>query len=626
MNKVILPITVNIPTSSYFALSLQLGVILAHKETKEWYYENFINIYMERHNNICFTEMSFGMLCRYTTVFDYSVSKYEDTVHSNIVDRVRHELLDEQNYAYLYVDEYYISCKKAYMNYHFHHQALIYGFDDDKRVFNAIAFDKSGHFAELEYRYDEVVTGYEEAFKCEPETKNDTFGVVFFKIRPDFSHKLNPTHMIHSLAEYASGCVPKNLHYVQHNMPQVAFRQDYDCVFGLNVIKKTAALFQMIRPEEYTFVDFRRVHFLYEHAAMLLERFRYIGQAFSLDSTEYAKFVSKYESITTQYMTIRLMVLKMQQIMRTVKDTTARKHASERIGKDLPKKLLAIYSEEKQVVTQIVRFLSALPTNHDQLSFSYDVLPQAKIRQEYANAVELQFTKPCGVESLTFDCISDVRICINNEYFDDFYHFPSLDKTTRIILNRSVQKITFESLSEKQLCYQDMNIRLVGGNVLLGKKITASSQWHGDDGKQIDRKCLPEKAIDGDKNSYWRAAEQKNGYDGSDWLEADLGEAETINTVVIDELDYSPRLKKYTLWYTDGNDREMILLTHDFVPGQPNVHRFPTISAKKLKIAFEECEAEQLGYFEPIIRTFEAYNVVETCQKKDDETLFQQKI
>ena len=304
MSKFLLPVTVVFPTSSYFALSLQLSVVLAYEETREWYYENFINIYLENHNNICFTEMSFGMLCRYTTVFDYSVSKYEDTVHSNIVDRVRHELLDEQNYAYLYVDEYYISCKKAYMNYHFHHQALIYGFDDDKRVFNAIAFDKSGHFAELEYRYDEVVTGYEEAFKCEPETKNDTFGVVFFKIRPDFSHKLSLPHMLHSLSEYVSGCVPKNLHYVQHNMPQAAFRQDYDCVFGLNVIKQTASLFQTIYPEDYTFVDFRRVHFLYEHAAMLLERFRYIGQAFSLDSTEYAKFISKYESITTHY-TIR---------------------------------------------------------------------------------------------------------------------------------------------------------------------------------------------------------------------------------------------------------------------------------------------------------------------------------
>lgn len=493
------------------------------------------------------------------------------------------------------------------MNYHFHHQALIYGFDDDKRVFNAIAFDKSGHFAELEYRYDEVVTGYEEAFKCEPETKNDTFGVVFFKIRPDFSHKLNPTHMIHSLAEYASGCVPKNLHYVQHNMPQVAFRQDYDCVFGLNVIKKTAALFQMIRPEEYTFVDFRRVHFLYEHAAMLLERFRYIGEKFDLDSAEYTKLVGEYENITQQYMTIRLMVLKMRQIMKIVKEPAARKHASERIGRDLPQKLLAVYREEKQTVAQIVRCLSALPKEYGKLSFSYDVLPQAKIRQRHDNSVELQFARPCGVGSLTFDCLSDVRLSVNDEYFDDFYYFPTLDKTTRIVLNRSVQKITFESLSGQQICYRDMNTRLLGGNLLLGKKMTASSQWHGDDGKQIDRKCLPEKAIDGDQNSYWRAAEQKNGYDGSDWLEVDLGEAETINTVVIDELDYSPRLKKYTLWYTDGNDRETILLTHEFAPGQPNIHRFPAIYAKKLKIVFEECIMEQMGYFEPIIRTFEAY-------------------
>lgn len=607
MSKILLPVTVNIPTSSYFALSLQLSVILAHEETREWYYENFINIYMESLNNICFTDMSFGMLCRYTTVFDYSVSKYEDTVHSNIVDRVRHELLDEHNYAYLYVDEYYISCKKAYMNYHFHHQALIYGFDDERRIFNAIAFDKSGHFAKLEYPYDEVVTGYEEAFKCEPKTKNDTFGVVFFKIRPDFSHKLNLAHMIHSLSEYVNGCVPKNLHYVQHNMPQAAFRQDYDCVFGLNVIKQTASLFQTISPEDYTFVDFRRVHFLYEHAAMLLERFRYIGQAFLPGSAEYTQLVSEYENITQQYMTIRLMVLKAQQIMRIAADSMPRKNSFERVNKELPERLLAIYHKEKYVVAKIARCLSAIQEDRDKRSFSYDVLPLAEIRQEYGHSVELQFPKPCGVESLTFDCISDLAIYINGEYYDSFYPFPSLDKSIQILLNQSVRKISFENLAGQPISDRDMNIRLIGGNVLLGKKISASSLWHGDDGKRIDRKCLPEKAIDGNKNSYWRAAEQKNGYDGSDWLEADLGEVETINTVVIDELDYSPRLKKYTLWYIDGNDRETILLTHEFVPGQPNVHHFPTISAKKLKIVFEECIMEQMGYFEPIIRTFEAY-------------------
>lgn len=77
MSKFVLPVTTHIPTNSYFALSLPLAVILSHQETREWYLENFINIYMENHNNICFTDIGFGILCRYTSVFDYSISKYE---------------------------------------------------------------------------------------------------------------------------------------------------------------------------------------------------------------------------------------------------------------------------------------------------------------------------------------------------------------------------------------------------------------------------------------------------------------------------------------------------------------------------------------------------------------------
>lgn len=76
MSKFVLPVTTHIPTNSYFALSLPLAVILSHQETREWYLENFINIYMENHNNICFTDIGFGILCRYTSVFDYSISKY----------------------------------------------------------------------------------------------------------------------------------------------------------------------------------------------------------------------------------------------------------------------------------------------------------------------------------------------------------------------------------------------------------------------------------------------------------------------------------------------------------------------------------------------------------------------
>ena len=605
MSKVLLPVTVNIPTSSYFALSLQLSVILAHEETREWYYENFINIYMERHGgNICFTDMSFGMLCQYTTVFDYTISKYEDTVNANIIERVRHELLDEQNYAYLYVDEYYISCKEAYMNYHFHHQALIYGFDDQRKIFNAIAFDKSGHFAELEYKYDEVITAYTEAFQCDPQTKSDTFGVAFFKIRPGFSHKLNLSRLLYTLSEYVNSCIPKNLHYVQHNMPHTFFRQDDNCSFGMDVIKQTASLFQNLYPEDYTFVDFRRIHFLYEHSTMLLERFQYIAKHFALNSDEYEQLITQYQNITQKYMTARLIFMKTLLLFQNNIDFSVKE-----FNQKMQNIIFDIYHNEKRAISQIVQYLSVQQLDYIEHSYSRNLLSLAVIQQENSNLVKIEFEKPYNVKILAFDCVSDMKIHINDEYYDSFYHFRSIDKTIRTVLNRSVQKITFESLSGKPICYQDMHIHLLGGNILLSKKITASSQWQGDEGRHIDQNCLPEKAIDGDKNSYWRAAEQKNSYDGSDWLEVDLGETEIINTIVIDELDYSPRLKKYTLWYTDENNRETILLTHDFVPEQPNVHRFSAINTKKLKIVFNECLAEQMGYSEPIIRTFEAYNI-----------------
>lgn len=561
MSKFVLPVTTHIPTNSYFALSLPLAVILSHQETREWYLENFINIYMENHNNICFTDIGFGILCRYTSVFDYSISKYEDTISVNIIDRVRHELLNEHNYAYLYMDEYYISCKLAYKSYHFHHQSLIYGFDDEKQILNALAFDMDGHFAELEYKYSEVITAYSEAFKCVPETKNDTFGVVFFKINTGFSHKLNLSHIIHSLSEYVNGCIPKNLHYIQHNMPHITFIQDKNCTFGINVIRKLSVLFQDTYPQEYTYMDFRRVHFLYEHATMLLERFHYINQKFFLQhgSSEFDELISKYESIVKKYSTIRLMVLKIRYILKTSETPWLHKRYFKNTSLELPKRLLEIYYEEKQIVTQIVRILSSMiHINCDKNSLSYDILPLAKITEEYS-LIKFHFVHPCGVEHLEFDCISDMAVYVNDEYYDSFYHFSGLDKTTQVVLNQSVHKIIFENLSGKQLLYSDMNIRLIGGNLLLGKKISSSSNWHGDDGKYIDKKHLPEKVIDGNKDSYWRAAEQKVGYDGSDWLEVDLGNVEIVNTILINELNYSHRLKKYTLMYTDSKDRQIVL-------------------------------------------------------------------
>ena len=114
-----LPATEKIPTNSYFGISLPLSVIVSTPETEAWFYENLINIYIEERGNICFTDLCFGVFARYNSVFDYTISTQEDTKGRSIVDRIKYEMCENGNYAYLYVDEYYISCKNAYGKYHF---------------------------------------------------------------------------------------------------------------------------------------------------------------------------------------------------------------------------------------------------------------------------------------------------------------------------------------------------------------------------------------------------------------------------------------------------------------------------------------------------------------------------
>ena len=82
-----------------------------------------------------------------------------------------------------------------------------------------------------------------------------------------------------------------------------------------------------------------------------------------------------------------------------------------------------------------------------------------------------------------------------------------------------------------------------------------------------------------------------------------------MNCLVVGELDFSPRLKKYRVKYINEADQECELFTHIVESGTLQIHHFPEIKAKKLRIEFLECNMESNGYCEPIISVLEAYNI-----------------
>ena len=58
---------------------------------------------------------------------------FQNNLFEIIINRIK-----KGSYVYGYFDEYYISEKSAYHNYHFKHSFFIYGCDDSTRIFFAI--------------------------------------------------------------------------------------------------------------------------------------------------------------------------------------------------------------------------------------------------------------------------------------------------------------------------------------------------------------------------------------------------------------------------------------------------------------------------------------------------------
>lgn len=101
---------------------------------------------------LCFEEYGQTFMGLYNEIFDYCDIPTACFDKNNVCEMIISQLLNEKKYCYIVLDEYYISAKKAYNDYHFVHQSLVYGFDFDTKEFLAIAFNKNEQLDVLRYK------------------------------------------------------------------------------------------------------------------------------------------------------------------------------------------------------------------------------------------------------------------------------------------------------------------------------------------------------------------------------------------------------------------------------------------------------------------------------------------
>lgn len=100
-------------------------------------------------------------------------------------------------YLDVYINEFYIKNRKAYNSYKYYHSNLIYGYDDDREIFNIMGYDSQGMLivSELEYKnFKKAIS--EDINKVMQHSKGIQYYMDYF------SDSFDPKLLIDYLKEY----------------------------------------------------------------------------------------------------------------------------------------------------------------------------------------------------------------------------------------------------------------------------------------------------------------------------------------------------------------------------------------------------------------------------------------
>ena len=135
--KKLLPINIQKDFNAQLMYALPLCVLLVDDFYLEWFYENYVELFIVEQPNSTFAYGIFDAL--YYSSFDnisprimqYSyIGKYimdiVDDIHPILKDRI-----DKKYYCVIFLDEYYI--KQLNHNFNFPHEFLIYGYDNENK-------------------------------------------------------------------------------------------------------------------------------------------------------------------------------------------------------------------------------------------------------------------------------------------------------------------------------------------------------------------------------------------------------------------------------------------------------------------------------------------------------------
>jgi len=151
------------PIVTYQDIGHTLAVTLTKKESESWLYSNFVNLWFKKQY-----EKPVGTLIdivypshthfqnpflKNQRLFKYIFEKFNLDIKNFIIENI-----NQGFYIRVTVDEYYIPGKRAYKNFHYGHDLMIFGYNSSLQLFYVLGYFNE-IFTEYEVDMQSVVQG-----------------------------------------------------------------------------------------------------------------------------------------------------------------------------------------------------------------------------------------------------------------------------------------------------------------------------------------------------------------------------------------------------------------------------------------------------------------------------------
>jgi hypothetical protein len=295
--KIKLPIT-QPPITSHQFYALPLAVICANKSSVNWVYSEFIQLVTDREREEEYTSIRFyknkNEQFIYEPLENISMQSSRFLVKGNNISDIYKNLLDNGHYIYDFVDKYYI--KHLNIKGHFIHDLLIYGYDDEKNIFNVFVYNGL-KLAEIEVPYDEYTAAYNSEYKI------SRLNLTILYRRKEEEYKPDLRKIKWYLLDYMNGINTynrENLHEVKLYKPQ----------FGLNIYDELIYMFNFLYDLK---MQTRRadLYCFYEHKKLMAERIDYLCNNSELSCS--GNLLNEFKNIEAECLKVVMLSIKIDQ-------------------------------------------------------------------------------------------------------------------------------------------------------------------------------------------------------------------------------------------------------------------------------------------------------------------------